>query len=113
MGARNLLAGCAACVLMAGCLAPKAVPVVERGRRIDRATLELCVRGVSTRAQVLELLGPPSTTSSNPMDGSITCSWDYFHSDARGSTAIMTILKFGPDDLLEIKLVNQNSQLHP
>lgn len=113
MGARNLLTACACSALLAGCMAPRAVPVVERGVRIDRATLDLCVRGVSTRAEVLALLGPPSTTSSNPVDASITCSWNYFHSDAKGSTAIMTTLKFGEDDVLLIKLVNQNSQVYP
>jgi hypothetical protein len=60
----------------------------------------------------VRLLGEPSTTTVNAADGSTTCCWDYVHSDAQGSTAIMTILKFGPDDLLQIKMVSQSSQKH-
>lgn len=95
-----------------GCAAPAAQPVIDRGRRIDRAVLDSFQRGVTTRAEALELLGEPSKTSTHPEDGSTTCSWDYLHQDARGSIAIMTILKFGPDDKLQIKMVSQSSQIH-
>jgi len=95
-----------------GCAAPAALPTVERGRRIDRAVLDGLQRGVTTRSEAVELLGEPSTSKTSAEDGSTTCSWDYFHQDARGSTAIMTILTFGPDDRLQIKMVSQSSQSH-
>ena len=53
---------------------------------------------------------PPSTSAA---DGGTTCSWDYVHSDGKGSTAIMTILKFGRDDTLQTKLVSQSSSRRP
>jgi outer membrane protein assembly factor BamE (lipoprotein component of BamABCDE complex) len=95
-----------------GCVAPAPVAIIDRGQRIDHAVLEGFKQGLTTRAEVLALLGKPSTTAVNPEDGSLTCSWDYFHSDGAGSVAIMTILKFGRDDTLQIKMVSQSSQLH-
>ena len=73
--------------------------------------LEGFQRGVTTRKQALEILGPPARTSTDAQDGSTTCSWDYVHVDAQGSTAILTTLKFGPDDRLQIKMVNQSSHV--
>ena len=108
----NALAGLGLLAALA-CAAPAPVPTVERGRAIDKAVLDGFQRGVTTRAEALRLLGEPSTTTSNPEEGSTTCSWDYFHSDARGSTASMTILKFGRDDTLLIKMVSRSSQLRP
>ncbi len=104
---------CAGLGLLAavGCAAPVPVAVVERGQRIDHAVLEGFKQGLTTRAEVIGQLGKPSTTSVNPEDGSVTCSWDYFHADGGGSIAIMTILKFGRDDTLQIKMVSQSSQL--
>ena len=110
--APTALAGLALLAALA-CAGPAAVPTVERGRLVEKAVLDNFQRGVTTRGEALALLGEPSTTSSNPEDGSITCSWDYFHSDGRGSTATMTILKFGPDDTLQIKMVSRSSQLRP
>jgi hypothetical protein len=85
---------------------------VERGRRIDRATLETLQRGVTTRAEALERLGEPTTTVTDAGDGSVTGSWDFVHTDAHEATAIMTILKFGPDGRLLIKMVNQSTRKH-
>ena len=115
MTGRTLLNGCAGLGIMAawmGCAAPVVVATVERGHPIDRAVLEGLKRGVTTRTEALALLGEPSTTSANVAEGSTTLCWDYLHSDARGSVATMTILKFGPDDLLQIKMVSQSSQVH-
>jgi outer membrane protein assembly factor BamE (lipoprotein component of BamABCDE complex) len=115
MTGRHLLTACAGLGLLAawvGCAAPAAPPqTLERGRKIDRATLEGFQRGVTTRKQALEILGPPARTSTDAQDGSTTCSWDYVHVDAQGSTAILTTLKFGPDDRLQIKMVNQSSHV--
>jgi outer membrane protein assembly factor BamE (lipoprotein component of BamABCDE complex) len=114
MTARNLPTICAGLGVLAGlgCAVPAPAPVIESGRRIDHAVLEGLQRGVTTRAEAIALFGEPSTTSTSAEDGSITCSWDYVHKDAKGSTAIMTILKFGRDDTLLIKLVSQSSSSH-
>jgi len=115
MTAGNLMNTCAALGLtavLAGCAAPAPMPVVDRGRKIDHAVLDGFQRGVTTRAEALAALGEPSSSSTSPEDGSTTCSWDYLHQDARVSIAIMTILKFGPDDKLQIKMVSQSSQSH-
>jgi outer membrane protein assembly factor BamE (lipoprotein component of BamABCDE complex) len=115
MTASNLLTASAGLAMLAvlGCAAPTAVPVVERGHLIDHALLEGLQRGVTTRTEAIALFGEPSTTSTSAEDGGTTCSWDYVHSDGKGSTAIMTILKFGRDDTLQIKLVSQSRQVHP
>jgi outer membrane protein assembly factor BamE (lipoprotein component of BamABCDE complex) len=96
------------------CARPAApVPTVERGRWIDRSILDGFQRGITTRAEVVELLGNPSSTVTNAGDGSTTCSWDYYHSDAKGTFAIMTILTFSSDDTLQVKMVSQSSHLKP
>jgi outer membrane protein assembly factor BamE (lipoprotein component of BamABCDE complex) len=114
MSNRNFLTACAGLGLLApwiGCAAPAVPQTVGRGRRIDHATLEGFQRGVTTRQEALRILGEPSKTSTTA-DGSTTCSWDYVHADAKGSTAIVTVLKFGPDDKLLLRMVNQSSQRH-
>ena len=115
MTARNPLTVCAGLALAAvwvGCAAPAVQPVIDRGRKIDHAVLDGFLRGVTTRTEAIELLGEPSRTTTDAADGSTTCSWDYLHQDARVTIAILTILKFGPDDKLQIKMVSQNSQSH-
>ncbi|MDR3669665.1 MAG: hypothetical protein P4L36_02410 [Holophaga sp.] len=111
---RSLLIACLAlaCLSPFGCAPPAAPPTVERGRRIDRATLEGFRRGVTTREEVLALLGEPSTTVTDPGDGSVTCSWDFVHTDAHEATAIMTTLKFGSDGRLLVRMVNQSTRKH-
>jgi hypothetical protein len=94
------------------CAAPAAAPLVERGRRIDHAVLEGLQRGVATRTEAIALFGEP-TRSTRAGDGSTTCFWDYVHVEGKVSTAVMTILKFGPDDTLLVKLASQNSQIRP
>jgi len=76
-------------------------------RAKDRAVLDGFQRGVTTRQEVLDLLGEPTTTRSAGA-GSVTCSWDYVHADAHGSIAIMTILTFGADGRLQVKMVSQS-----
>jgi len=94
--------------LWTGCAAPRPVQTVERGRRIDRAVLDGFQRGVTTRQEVLDALGQPTTTVTSPQDGSVTCSWDYVRKDASSSVAIMTILTFGADGRLQVKMVSQS-----
>ena len=111
MSARHLLTLCAGLALAApwtGCAAPRPAETIERGRRIDRAVLDGFQRGVTTRQEVLDLLGEPTATARAAGDGSVTCSWDYVHSDAHGSIAIMTILTFGADGRLQVKMVSQS-----
>jgi outer membrane protein assembly factor BamE (lipoprotein component of BamABCDE complex) len=116
MALRHLLTTCACLALLAscwtGCAAPKPVQTVEQGRRIDRATLDGFQRGVTTRQEVMALLGEPTTTVTSPADGSVTCSWDYVHTDAHSSIAIMTILTFGADGRLLVKMVSQSARKH-
>jgi outer membrane protein assembly factor BamE (lipoprotein component of BamABCDE complex) len=113
MSARHLLTTCAGLALLVpwtGCAAPRPAETIERGRRIDRAVLDGFQRGVTTRQEVLDLLGEPTATARSAGDGSVTCSWDYVHEDAHGSIAIMTILTFGADDKLQVKMVSQSSR---
>jgi hypothetical protein len=84
---------------------------VDRGRRIEPSVLEGFQRGVTTRAEAIQLLGEPTTRVSGPEPGGTTLTWDYLHVDAQGSIAITTVLKFGPDDKLWLKLVNQSRQI--
>jgi outer membrane protein assembly factor BamE (lipoprotein component of BamABCDE complex) len=110
----NVLTACAGLGLLApwlGCAAPAPPQTIERGHRIDHATLEGFQRGVTTREEAIRILGEPSRTATGA-DGSTTCSWDYVHADAQGSTAILTLLKFGPDGRLLLKMTNQSSQRH-
>lgn len=97
--------------LGAGCAKPAPPPVVEQGHPIDRAMLEGFQRGVTTREEALARLGEPTTSATDPADGSTTLSWHYVHADAHRSTAVMVVLRFGSDDLLQLKAVSQNSQV--
>jgi len=86
-----------------GLEAPPDLPRVPRPpRALDRQ------RGVTTRQEVLDALGQPTTTVTSPQDGSVTCSWDYVRKDASSSVAIMTILTFGADGRLQVKMVSQS-----
>jgi outer membrane protein assembly factor BamE (lipoprotein component of BamABCDE complex) len=108
-----LLGACCAVsllVLAGGCSRPAAPPpVVEQGRPIDRAVLNGFQRGVTTREEALEQLGEPTTSATDPGDGSTTLSWHYVRQDAHGTTAILAVLRFGADDLLQMKAVSMNS----
>ena len=105
-------AGLGLLALSGGCAAPAVqAAVVDSGSRIDPATLEGFQRGITTRAEAVRILGEPAALAGPAADGSTTLTWNYLHADAQGSLAITTVLKFGPDDRLELKLVNESRQI--
>jgi outer membrane protein assembly factor BamE (lipoprotein component of BamABCDE complex) len=114
MVGRCLLAACcAAAGLGLGLQCSRPAPaqaVVEEGHPIDRAALAGFQRGVTTRDEALDRLGEPTTTATDPADGSTTLSWHYVRKDAHGTTAVLAVLRFGPDGKLEMKAVSLNSQ---
>ena len=110
----NRLAGCglaAVLAVLAGCKGPAAVVYPpDRGRPIDPASVAGFRQGSTTRAEAIQLLGEPTATATNPADGVSTLSWQHAHADAAGSSTTTVILKFGPDDKLIIKFLNQDRQ---
>jgi outer membrane protein assembly factor BamE (lipoprotein component of BamABCDE complex) len=114
MAGRNLLISLTGLGLLAagcGCAAP-AVQQADQGRRIDREVLEGFTRGVTTRAEVLQALGSPTSQKANPGDGSTTLAWSYVHVDQAASTTILTLIQFDADDRLLLKAMSQETKTH-
>jgi len=110
-GFAGKLAGLALIGALAACAPPAAVSYpADRGRRIDPASLAGFRQGSTTRAEAVQLLGEPTATASDPAEGTTTLTWQYAHADAAGATVVTAILKFGPDDKLIIKFLNQDTQ---
>ena len=100
-----------ALLALAGCQGPatRSYPP-DRGRRIDPAEVAQFKQGVSTRAEAIQVLGEPAGAVTSPAEGVSTLTWLYAHTDAAGSTTLTVIMKFGPDDKLLLKFLNQDSR---
>jgi hypothetical protein len=97
--------------VLAGCKGPAAaVYPPDRGRPIDPASVAGFRQGSTTRAEAIQRLGEPTATASNPADGVSTLTWQHAHADAAGFSTTTLILKFGPDEKLIIKFLNQDRQ---
>jgi hypothetical protein len=79
------------------------------GNRFDTAKISTLMPGVSTDADAVQQLGPPSATSTN-VDGSQALQWLYSYGTAVGTTgSAHAVILFGPDGKM-IRLAHLSQQ---
>jgi len=108
-----VLTGMGLVLTWTSCAAPMVVrPAIDQGHKVDQVILDGFKRGLSTREEAVDRLGQPSSITTNAEDGTTTLAWHYVHADAKGSSAVITILKFSADDKLLFKVVSRNNQTY-